>query len=262
MDRTTVDKFKLAVEIQAHRTAVWYPFARHGTGPRTMPQQFESWQAVAGQVRALPQKRVFLSEPFGQSGLGGAYRFDEFARAMVSGDGKRYVAGFVEAMSNLAMDDGKTVVLYMGRPATLDDAKLLDLHFAMFDRIPGIEYAFDGSSGEVPGSLCERVIQHHGRHRFWIEAWPWKTQEHWAGMRVMMVDLIYRHVQGQLDNYMPRSVFGDIAVMFTGHDGNSETDDVRLSRSVAADGGIIGWQPWSHDRWSRAWHVTEEARRA
>lgn len=257
-----MDKMDFAVSIPAHRTAVFYPFARHGTGPRTMPQSFESWDAVAAQVRSLPQQRVFLSEPFGQSGLGGPYRFDEFARAMVAADGKRYVAGFVEAMSNLAMDHGKTIVLYMGHPATLDDARLIDLHFGMFDQIPGVEYAFDAASGEEPGSLCERVIQHHGRQRFWIEAWPWKTQEHWAGMRVVMVDLIYRHVQGQLDNYMPRSAFADMAVMFTGHDGNSDTDDVRLSRSVARDGNIIGWQPWGHDRWSRAWRVSQEAARA
>ncbi len=209
--------------IAASKLSIWRPYGRHGTAPRTMPNEFTTWEAETEKLRAMPGDRVFLSEPFGADekeypkDKDMPYRFSEF---LTWWSGHRNIAGpeLQEMLIELSKA-GKTPVVYVGCPRYDIDEQLLALFFAW---LPDCCYvAFDGAAGQEAGSLCHRVCeQYGGRDRFWIEAHPRAEMEHWHGYR--LVYYASERVNVERDNaegrpHTPDDAHPDIVLAWTGH---------------------------------------------
>lgn len=244
------------VKIPFDRSAHWVQYGRSGTGPRTMPHGFTTWEAETERLLALPGRYVFLSEPFGADAREpGPYRMHEFWTWYMGSSPSERV-GFLATLSAIG-EAGKTPVVYMGCPRFDVDSHVWQSISRMLP--PWCQIAFDGASGQPEGSPCHRAIEANGgRERFWIETHPWDDKPHWEGYRVVCLGRERKNVEFERVNTRypyPKPIddakLGTIVVAMTGHkDRWGHAPDARDARQWARQGLSVATQPHEQERFS------------
>ena len=239
---------KIPFDISAH----WVQYGRSGTGPRTMPRGFTTWEGETDRLLALPGRYIFLSEPFGADVKEpGPYRMSEFLTwCQIYKHLLSDVVGFKVMLHKLRYA-GKQPVLYIACPRYDIDQYIVD---DLLIYLPDwCQIAFDGASGQPAGSLCHKVIEDNGgRERFWIETHPWDDRPHWEGYRVVCLGRDRKNVEFEREQRkgtsLPKPIdddkLGTIVVAMTGHKDRWEhVPNVRDARQWARDGLSVAIQP-------------------